>query len=148
MSLPQGCFHSCGIRGMRLSSATGHMKTANCSPWRTSLAHMHAFSHCHSLRNVSLPPSLREIRAEVFVGCKALISLVLPGNLRYIGHRAFGECTALSCLTYYRSKRGAWRRPYAAFNAFEECFKLTIPWWPHYLPPNGSDWMVPPSRHT
>ena len=91
---------------------------------------MHTFSRCHSLRNVSLPPSLCEIRAEVFVGCKALTSLVLPGNLRYIGHRAFGECAALSSLTYSRNKRGAWRRPYAAFNAFEECFKLA---WCHLV---------------
>ena len=103
--------------------------------------HMHTFSHCHSLSAVKLPPSLREIRAEVFVGCKALARLALPGNPRYIGHRAFGECTALSNLTYSRNKRGAWRRPCAAFNAFEECDIL------HYTPPKENDWIAPPRHH-
>ena len=60
---------------------------------------LHAHFHCLRLKAVSLPPVLRDIRAEAFVGCQALCSLVLPGNLRYIGHRAFGECSALACLT-------------------------------------------------
>ena len=112
------------------------------------MLHMHTFSHCQSLERVSLPPCLREIRAEAFVGCRVLRSLTLPSYLRYIGHRAFGDCSELVCLTYKRSKRVTWRRPYAAYNAFEACYKLDIPWWLHYLPPNGSDWMVPPSHHT
>ena len=148
-------WHSTGRTG---GDATfiGHRAYENCklltqvdfSSTGIAVLHMHTFSHCHSLRNVSLPPSLREIRAEDFVGCKALHSLAIPGKLRYIGHRAFGQCTAFSCLIYSRCKRGAWRRPYVAYNAFEECYKLVIPWWLHYLPSNGSDWMVPPSHHT
>ena len=89
---------------------------------------------------VILPPCLREIGAEAFVGCITLHSLSLPRQLRYIGHRAFGECSRLHKTT--------WRRPYAAYNAFEDCHELEVPWWLHYLPPNGSDWMVPPSHRT
>ena len=134
--------------GHRVHENCKLLTLADISSTEIATLHMHTFLLCHSLGNVSLPPNLREIRAEAFVGCRALCSLVLPGNLRYIGHRAFGECTALSCLTYCRCKRVAWRRPYAAYNAFEECYKLATPWWLHYLPPNGSDWMVPPSHHT
>ena len=154
--IPQGCFHSSGVRQVVLggdATFLGHRAYENCklltqvdlASAGIAVLHMHTFSHCHSLRNVSLPPSLR---AEAFVGCKALLSLAIPGNLRYIRHRAFGQCTAFSCLTYSRCKRGAWRRPYAAYNAFEECYKLVIPSWLHYLPSNGSDWIVPPSHHT
>ena len=25
---------------------------------------------------------------------------------------------------------------------------LETPWWLHYIPPDGTDWMVPPSHHT
>lgn len=110
--------------------------------------HMHTFSQCHSLNTVKLPYCLREIRAEVFVGCKALVSLVLPGSRRYIGYRAFGNCATLSHLVYTKKKRVAWRRPYAAFNAFEECFKLDVPWWLHYIPPRESDWIAPSGRHS
>ena len=95
--------------------------------------------HCTKLTGVSLPPCLREIQAEAFIGRRALCSIVLPDKLRYIAHRAFGECGQLSCLHYRRLVRTTWTRPYAAHNAFESRYRLAIPWWLHYLPPNGSD---------
>ena len=97
---------------------------------------------------ISLPPTLQAIQAEAFKGCLALASVDLPDKLRYIAHRAFGECRLLSHLHYRRVVRATWRRPYAARNAFESCFRLALPWWLNYLPPNGDDWTVPPSYHT
>jgi len=157
--IPQGCFHTSGIRSVTLGGDVvfiGHRAYENCkqlavvdvSHTNITTLHTHTFSHCLQLDRVSLPPCLREIRAEAFVGCKLLGSLALPEHLRYIGHRAFGERSELSCLHYCRLKRVTWRRPYAAYNAFEACYKLATPWWLHYLPPNGTDWMVPPSHHT
>ena len=110
--------------------------------------HMHTFSHCQSLQKVILPPSLREIRAEAFIGCTALTSIALPESICNIGHRAFGGCSKLAHLAYRRSRKTTWRRPYAAHNAFEDCHALDTPWWLHYIPPDGTDWMVPPSHHT
>ena len=105
--------------------------------------HMHTFSQCHSLETVKLPSCLREIR-EVFIGCNALVNFTLPGSIRYIGYRAFGNCAELSHLGYARrNKLEAWRYPYAAFNAFEECVKLATPKWLHYIPPRESDWIAP-----
>ena len=153
--IPSGCFHSSGIKRVTLGEETvflGHRAYENCkqltqvdiSRTRLDLLHMHAFSHCPSLQEITLPPSLREIRAEAF-GCTALSSLVLPTHLRCIGHRAFGGCSNLACLTYRRSKKTTWRRPYAAYNAFKACHALKVA---PLSPSNGSDWMVPPSHHT
>ena len=157
--LSHGCFHSSGIRYAALGEETvflGHRAYENCkqltqvdiSRTKIDLLHTHTFSRCQSLRKVTLPPGLREIRAEAFVGCIALNSLTLPSQLRYMGHRAFGGCSKLACLTYRRSRKTTWRRPYAAYNAFEACYMLDTPSWLHYLPSNGSDWNVPPSHHT
>ena len=104
---------------------------------------MHTFSQCHSLVTVKLPSYLRDIRAEVFIGCKALVNLTLPGSIRYIGYRAFGNCAELSHLGCTRNKLEAWRYPYAAVNAFEECVKLATPKWLHYITPRESDWIAP-----
>ena len=71
----------------------GHRAYENCkqltqvdiSRTKLDLLHMHTFSHCQSLQKVTLPPSLREIRAEAFVGCTALNSLALPALYRTQG---------------------------------------------------------------
>ena len=126
--ISNGCFHSSGIWEVVLEDEAvflGHGAYENCkqltqvdiSKTKNDLLHMHTFSHCQSLQRVTLPPGLREIRAEAFVGCIALSSLTLPSQRRYIGHRAFGGCSKLACLTYRRSKKTTWRRPYAACNS-------------------------------
>ena len=157
--LSHGSFHSAGIRCVKLGEETiflGRRAFENCkqlfqvdiSSTKLDHLHMHTFSHCQSLQKVILPPGLREIRAEAFVGCTALTSIALPEQIRYIGHRAFGGCSKLAHLAYRRSRKTTWRRPYAAHNAFEDCHALDTPWWLHYIPPDGTDWMVPPSHHT
>ena len=112
------------------------------------ILNMHTFSHCVSLIDICLPPTLQEIQAEAFKGCLALASIDLPDKLRYIAHKAFGDCGQLLHLRYRRDVRVTWRRPYAESNAFESCFRLDLPWWLNYLPPNGDDWTVPPSYLT
>ena len=142
--LSHGSFHSAGIRCVTLHRAFENCKQlsqVDISSTKLDHLHMHTFSHCHSLQKVSLPPSLREIRAEAFVGCTALGGIALPEQIRYIGHRASGACSR-------RGRKTTWRRPYAAHNAFEDCHALDMPWWLHYIPPDGTDWMVPPSHHT
>ena len=97
-----------------------------------------AFQGCFALTTVEMPGCVafgvrlfseccaleQEIQAEAFTGCLALASIDLPDKLRYIAHRAFGECGLLSHLHYRRMVRATWRRPYAAHNAFESCFRL------------------------
>ena len=151
--VPQGSFYSSGIQQVLGSDACfiGHRAYESCklltlvdiSSAAIDTLHMHTFSQCHSLETVKLPSCLREIRAEVFVGCKALGGLTLPGSIRYIGYRAFGNGVALSHLGYSRNRLEAWRYP--AFNAFEECVKLDIPKWLHYIPPRERNWIAPPS---
>ena len=133
--IPQGCFHSSGIQSVTLgidAPYIGHRAYENCkqlvkvdiSSTPLDILNMHTFSHCTNLNEISLPPTLQEIQAEAFTGCLALASIDLPDKLRYIAHRAFGECGLLSHLHYRRMVRATWRRPYAAHNAFESCFRL------------------------
>ena len=148
--IPQGCFHSSGIQSVTLgvdAKYIGHRAYENCkqlikvdiSSTSLNTINMHTFSHCTKLMDVSLPPTLQEIQAEAFIGCLALTSVDLPDKIRYIARRAFGECALLSRLHYRRLVRATWRRPYAAHDAFEACFRLALPWWLNYLPPNGDD---------
>ena len=94
--LSHGSFHSAGIRCVTLGEETiflGHRAFENCkqlshvdiSSTKLDHLHTHTFSHCPRLQKVILPPSLREIRAEAFVGCTALSSIALPEQIRYIG---------------------------------------------------------------
>ena len=150
--VPQGGFYASGIRQVELGSDAcfiGHRAYESCKLLTlvdisgTEIHTLHMHSQCHSLETVKLPSCLREIR-EVFIGCNALVNLTLPGSIRYIGYRAFGNCAELSHLGYARrNKLEAWRYPYAAFNAFEECVKLATTKWLHYIPPRESDWIAP-----
>ena len=152
--VPQGSFYASGVRQFELGGDAchiGHRAFESCklltlvdiSNTGIHTLHMHTFFQCHSLETIKLPFCLREIRAEAFAGCRALGSLLLPGGIRYIGYRAFGNCTELSHLECARNKSEAWRYPYAANNAFEECGKLATPKWLHYIPPKDSDWIAP-----
>ena len=157
--IPQGCFHSSGIQCVTLladANYVGHRAYENCkqlvkvdiSLTTLKTLNMHTFSHCVSLIDICLPPTLQEIQAEAFKGCLALASIDLPDKLRYIAHKAFGDCGQLLHLRYRRDVRVTWRRPYAESNAFESCFRLDLPWWLNCLPPNGDDCTVPPSFQT
>ena len=99
--LSHGCFHSSGISNVTLGKETvflGHRAYENCkqlaqvdiSGTKLDLLHMHTFSHCQSLLTVILPPCLREIGAEAFVGCIALHSLSLPTPQAIALHRTQG----------------------------------------------------------
>ena len=146
---PQGCFHSSGIQRVTLladANYVGHRAYENCkqlvkvdiSLTTLKILNMHTFSHCVSLIDICLPPTLQEIQAETFKGCLALASIDLPNKLRYIAHKAFGDCGQLLRLRFRRDVRVTWRRPYAESNAFESCFRLDLPWWLNYLPPMGT----------
>ena len=54
-----------------------------------------AFSACWSLREVSLPASLRSIGDNAFNWCCALEQIALPAGLSSIGGFAFSSCTSL-----------------------------------------------------
>ena len=148
--LSHGSFHSAGIRCVTLGEETiflaincKQLSQVDISSTKLDHLHMHAFSHCQSLQKVILPSSLREIRAEAFVGCTALSSIALPEQIRCIKHPAFGSCRASApCLQ--EKQENHLEAPYAAHNAFE-CIRHA--WW-HCIPPDGTDWMVPPGHHT
>ena len=148
VGLPTGCFHSAGIRVIRMPRATafiGHKAFAQCqqltvvdlSQTQVDIVHMQVFAHCRSLAQISLPRHLTEISAEAFEACGSLCTVALCQQLRYIGHRAFAGCSKLVCLTC-RSTKVSRRRLHVAANAFEGCQALTIPGGICYLSVRGS----------
>lgn len=58
-----------------------------------------AFYGCQTLKEVTLPDSIKSIGYEAFYGCTNLKSITLPQNLTAIERTAFYECSALTSIT-------------------------------------------------
>mgnify|MGYP003537130052 FL=1 len=54
------------------------------------------FSHCLSLKSVTLPTSVNWIGRMAFSHCSSLKSVTLPKKLKKIEHSAFASCTSLT----------------------------------------------------
>ena len=54
-----------------------------------------AFSHCSTLRNVTIPDSVTKIDVRAFMNCKKLESVKIPSGVTQIGTAAFAGCSAL-----------------------------------------------------
>ena len=63
----------------------------------------YAFQNMTSLKEVSLPKSLKKIGAESFAGCSMLTALVIPDSVTSIGERAFMNCKRLENVTLSKS---------------------------------------------
>ncbi|MGN1458455.1 MAG: sigma-70 family RNA polymerase sigma factor [Acutalibacteraceae bacterium] len=57
-----------------------------------------AFSHCTSLKNVTLSNSIDEISTCTFINCEALESIKIPDSVIAIGNGAFSFCTSLKSI--------------------------------------------------
>ncbi|MBQ8296693.1 MAG: leucine-rich repeat domain-containing protein [Ruminococcus sp.] len=57
-----------------------------------------AFFSCTSLRQISLPSSIKKIGHHTFYACNSLESIVLPAQLEEIGMGAFNGCNSLSAI--------------------------------------------------
>lgn len=68
-----------------------------------------SFSGCISLKNVSLPQSIQEIKDGAFYNCKSLDKVELYENVKYIAGNAFEGCDRL---TIYGVK-GSYAEQYA-----------------------------------
>lgn len=57
-----------------------------------------AFSFCGNLKNIQIPPSVKEIYSYTFDGCHMLKFVSLPDSIEIIGHRAFYDCRNLESI--------------------------------------------------
>lgn len=64
-----------------------------------------AFSGCARLREISLPPMLRELSPAVFLDCEVLERVEMPEGLLEIGEGAFVNCGALREISFPSSLR-------------------------------------------
>ena len=58
-----------------------------------------AFDACQTLKEVTLPDSIKRIGRAAFYGCTNLKSITLPQNLTAIEDNAFNECSSLTSIT-------------------------------------------------
>lgn len=54
-----------------------------------------AFVGCDSMKEITLPKSVKYISRGAFSGCTSLTSIVIPKNIKEIGDWAFNECFSL-----------------------------------------------------
>ena len=78
-----------------------------------------AFNGCQTLKEVTLPDSIKSIGSEAFYGCTNLKSIMLPQNLTAIEHYAFYECSSLTSITIPDSVTNIGK------NAFFGCTRLS-----------------------
>ena len=80
----------------------------------------HAFFGCKSLKDITLPPSLKSIGISAFDMCESLTCMVIPSSVRLIGKSAFESCTNLAQVLFDNKSRVKKIGP----KAFYECCAL------------------------
>lgn len=58
-----------------------------------------AFALCRSLITLTLPDTVKDIKAHAFQNCTNLLSLNIPDSVTHIGHAAFKQCYSLKSIT-------------------------------------------------
>ena len=81
-----------------------------------------AFNSCKSLKTVTLPDSVKEIRASAFWGCTSLESIIIPASVTSIDKDAFKKCTSLKEIQGYK---GSYAETFAKANGYD--FKALEP---------------------
>ena len=77
-----------------------------------------AFHRCKSLKQMTIPTSVRRIGSSAFVGCFELVELELCKRLVEIGYQALYRCKSLKRMTIPSSVRRI------GSSAFAECLEL------------------------
>lgn len=57
-----------------------------------------AFRSLTSLKKITIPEGVIDIRCKAFMGCTGLIDVTIPKSVTYIGEKAFKGCTGLTRL--------------------------------------------------
>lgn len=79
---------------------------------------MSAFANCESLTKVTLPNSLRVIRADAFFNCNSLVSIKIPQGVTTIEGQVFWRCYSLLDVSISSTVN------YIGNQAFDECENL------------------------
>ena len=59
----------------------------------------YAFGYCHSLREVTIPGSMKTVGANAFFSCRGLRSVTCSEGVTTISADAFTSCTGLSSIS-------------------------------------------------
>ena len=58
-----------------------------------------AFLGCGNLTNLTIPESIETIGDRAFLGCNSITQMIIPYGVSYIGHSAFLGCTGLTTVS-------------------------------------------------
>lgn len=79
---------------------------------------MNAFQSCSSLRNITLPSSIKKIGHYSLSGCYSLISVEIPNGVDSIMDGAFRDCSSLKRITIPETVK------FIGYDCFSYCRKL------------------------
>lgn len=82
-----------------------------------------AFYYCSSLRSITIPATVKEIRRDSFQFCTDLEQITLPNTAIVLGSRAFADCTSLKSITLPASLTVI---PYGLFNNCTSLETVTV----------------------
>jgi hypothetical protein len=68
-----------------------------------------AFAKCSSLKEITLPETVKIIEVGAFTDCSSLIGIVLPKSLTKIEVDTFKNCSTLQDI-YYRGSDAEWKK--------------------------------------
>ena len=66
------------------------------------------FEGCDSLREITIPDSVKVIGGQAFENCTALSVISIPTDVTLIDISAFANCTSLKTV-FYRGSRNQWK---------------------------------------
>lgn len=71
------------------------------STYFTRVIQRHAFEYCREIKNLYLPPTLKEIGMYAFCGCTSLATISMPSNEQNLtlGSSVFSSCTSLTSIS-------------------------------------------------
>ena len=98
------------------------------------------FSHCSTLKQVTIPDSVTSIGKSAFSNCDSLTSVTIPNSVTSIGNSAFYSCNSLTSVTIGNGVTSI------GSSAFSDCSSLTSVYCKPTIPPaldrGGGGWSI------
>ena len=79
-----------------------------------------SFKECTSLKTITIPSGLTEIKEKTFDDCTSLEEIVIPGSVQTIGEWAFAGCSSLKSLVISNGVKSIGRSAFSGCTSLKE----------------------------